>query len=1146
MASQAWNQTVGKPFHQRSRELSISLKKWVKKKKPLAQQLNDIENELSIIQQGPPHLIDHSKEDNLIQQHNLIMDKITDYYRQLSKKHWATKGDRNTKFFQNACTRRRQKNRIMFIHNNSGHVVSSLQDIAHEFTNYFTNLFTSSFPMQHFNFNHEGTITNEYTNSTPSVDECLQIIKSMRLTAAPGPDGLNVAFYRAAWPWIKQDVHKLVTEFYNSGSFPKTLNATEIILIPKKAHANHVTDYRPISLTNVIYRLIAKSLANRIKEDLPNYIHHSQHAFIQGRRITDNIIIAQEIVHSFNLKSFNQEAFMLKIDLAKAFDRIEWSFIYDALRRKGYHGQFIQLVHACLSTTSFSVNVNGESSGNFQATRGIRQGCPLSPYLFVLAINELSLRLQDSMDSAELTGVTLGPGCPPIHSILFADDLIICGKADIHEVLIINNILQNFCAMSGQTPSWAKSSILFSKRVSEAIKIQIKAIFPVADFKPNTMHLGHPLLINHRDKSKAYDFIYQKFKSRLTITKANTLNHAGRLTLIQSVFASIPIYYMANILFSKHFLAKITTIIRTFWWQGIQKENHKKPIHYRSWDAICTPKKEGGLGITNLELVNKGMLINSAWRLVHDSESIVAKVIKAKYFPYTSLWTAPTYVPKSTFWASILNIREHLEKHVTIQLVEGNTSIWNQPWCSIWKEMHDRLNLEQSDYQIPNKVSDLWITNSKRWDASKITTLFGQQTLDILLQIHPIAGSGPDILCWEPTSDGKCSTKSAYKVLATEQTMNRSPDGVPLQVIQILRQVWSDKTIQPRVKTFAWRVLRLALGTASRVHRIIPTISENCSRCGNLEDEKHLFFDCSYARAVWFASPIGLKTDALSSSGHGIHTKIATILQQGPSHATTGMIFSIMRCLWKSRNDHRFNNMNWSIPRVLHEAKAIDRAYNMALEEDTMSDHIHTIIPNANCVNTSATFATNMQVQEGPRIFCDASVALHSPTPGRNQAGIGILILTQPARSLSSASFFQVVRSEALEPLEAEAHALLLGARLGVALNLQVATLLTDNQVVASAAQARSSRLQPGHWLLRPILAEFEDAAGTMHFSVIKIKREANIVADSLAKQARHATFPDTCFLSCQALAHFPSCHVKEVVETFDWGFFRPICVLCL
>ena len=128
----------------------------------------------------------------------------------------------------------------------------------------------------------------------------------MRLNAGPGPDGFNIAFYRATWPWISRDVHNLITSFYNTGNLPTPPNTTEIVLIPKKIRANLVTDFRPISLTNVAYRIIAKSLANRLKEELPDYIHQSQHAFIQGRRITDNIVIAQEIVHSFKLKSFNR------------------------------------------------------------------------------------------------------------------------------------------------------------------------------------------------------------------------------------------------------------------------------------------------------------------------------------------------------------------------------------------------------------------------------------------------------------------------------------------------------------------------------------------------------------------------------------------------------------------------------------------------------------------------------------------------------------------------------------------------------------------------------------------------------------------------------------------------------------------------
>lgn len=192
----------------------------------------------------------------------------------------------------------------------------------------------------------------------------------------------------------------------------------------------------------------------------------------------------------------------------------------------------------------------------------------------------------------------------------------------------------------------------------------------------------------------------------------------------------------------------------------------------------------------------------------------------------------------------------------------------------------------------------------------KILSLFGQHTMEVLLQIPMIAGDGPDILCWKPNSDGLCSSKSAYKMLAMEEAAVAPPTNIPTQVLQILRQVWADKTMQPRVKTFAWRLLRLALGTRSRIHRIIPSVEETCSRCGVIENEAHLFFECRFAMAVWFASTLGLRTHALPSFGRGIHLQIISIMQQAPSQATTNLFFSIMWCLWKSRNDHRFNRIS--------------------------------------------------------------------------------------------------------------------------------------------------------------------------------------------------------------------------------------------
>jgi hypothetical protein len=318
----------------------------------------------------------------------------------------------------------------------------------------------------------------------------------MRSNAAPGPDGLNVAFYKASWNWVKEDIHDLVKDFYTHVVLPPDLNQTYITLIPKKYNPTIPQDFRPIGLCNVIYKIIVKSLANRIQPHLPNYISHAQSAFIAHRHISANIIITQEIIHYFQLKSWKTHAFLLKIDLAKAFDRLEWNFITAALLRLGLNDHFINLIHTCISTSSLSILVNDKPTKYFHPHRGLRQGCPLSPYLFVIAINELSLRLQEALHNNNPQGVHLGEGAPPIHSLLFADDLILCGKATLDEAQAIKTILYDFCKQSGQTPNLQKSSIYFSQNVPQHTMIQIKSIFLVSNLQPNTMHLGHPMILS--------------------------------------------------------------------------------------------------------------------------------------------------------------------------------------------------------------------------------------------------------------------------------------------------------------------------------------------------------------------------------------------------------------------------------------------------------------------------------------------------------------------------------------------------------------------------------------------------------------------------------------------------------------------------
>ena len=142
--------------------------------------------------------------------------------------------------------------------------------------------------------------------------------------------------------------------------------------------------------------------------------------------------------------------------------------------------------------------------------------------------------------------------------------------------------------------------------------------------------------------------------------------------------------------------------------------------------------------------------------------------------------------------------------------------------------------------------------------------------------------------------------------------------------------------------------------------------------------------------------------------------------------------------------------------------------------------------------------------------------------------------------------FFQVGIQQAMEPLQAEANALLLGAKLARALNLQRANLITDNEVLAKTARTASLRHSPGHWSLRPVLAEFADVTQGITSSILKISRQNNKVADKLAKMARQASIPISCLFSCNALSHNLHCPVRDALANLQWGNFTLISVTCL
>jgi Reverse transcriptase (RNA-dependent DNA polymerase) len=193
---------------------------------------------------------------------------------------------------------------------------------------------------------------------------------------------------------VGHEVISVVRNFFRSGKLLTKANSTIIALFPKVPNPSKVGDYRPISCCNTIYKCIAKILAHRIQVALAHLIDPVQSGFVKGRRIANNIFLTHEIMRDFH-KHTSTPKCTLKVEIMKAYDNVRWDFLWDVLHSMNFHPIMINWIKACITTANYSLNINGEITGNIMGKRGLRQGDPLSSYLFVIVMEILTQLLRD-------------------------------------------------------------------------------------------------------------------------------------------------------------------------------------------------------------------------------------------------------------------------------------------------------------------------------------------------------------------------------------------------------------------------------------------------------------------------------------------------------------------------------------------------------------------------------------------------------------------------------------------------------------------------------------------------------------------------------------------------------------------------------
>ncbi|XP_074314331.1 uncharacterized protein LOC141649543 [Silene latifolia] len=422
----------------------------------------------------------------------------------------------------------------------SGH-----DEVSGVVTDYFKQLFTLSNPG---NFDDtlvglEGRVTDRMNAGLRleyREEEVIEALNQMHPLKAPGPDGMNALFFQSFWHIIGPEVIKTVLGILRGELDPGEFNNTNIVLTPKKKAPDKIRDFRPISQCNVVYRLgkmvyklVAKVLANRLKLFLSEIISENQSAFTPGRLITDNVLIAFEMFHHMKNSRQNDGFMAVKLDMAKAYDRVEWRFLRRVLDVMNFYRGWVSRVMSCVPSVSFSVLINGVQTSEFHPER---------------------------------------------------DDSIFFVKATEDEAEIVSGILRRYEAASGELVSLEKTTVSFSKWVPRVMRDRVLDKLRVREVETQERYLGLPTVVG-RSKKVLTDILRDKLSKRLQGWRGKLLSKAGREVLIKAVANSLPTYVMSVFKIPATFCNVLRSMVSRFWWGHGEGKRGKQ-----AWRLVADPE----------------------------------------------------------------------------------------------------------------------------------------------------------------------------------------------------------------------------------------------------------------------------------------------------------------------------------------------------------------------------------------------------------------------------------------------------------------------------------------------------------------------------------------------------------------------------
>lgn len=1039
-------------------------------------------------------------------EHLGALNMLESCLREKARVKWLSEGDRNTAYFHACIKERHFQSKWNFCLDN-GDFTSDTDVIGPIAVSHFSNLFTSHAVNnrdEHINSfvsiipSLISTCQNEYLTRVPDWEEIYSTIFKMDPDSAPGPDGYNGHFFRKYANVLKDDLTLAIAEFFNGHSLPKSFTSTIISLIPKKPNPTSMNDVRPISLCNFKYKIISKILCDRLAPLLNDVISDEQSGFVKGRLIVDNVLLAHDLINDIDRKTKGGNV-VIKVDMAKAYDKLEWSFLIKVMAKMGFSQTFCNLVLNCISNNWFSVQIHGKRMGYFKSSRGLRQGDPLSSSLFIIAQEALSRQINFLSDIGDICSYKSSSLSNSITHLLFADDLLLFTNGKARSLRNLISVLHEYELCSGQSINKTKSTFLCSNYIIGSKKRMIKHILQMGFASLPVKYLGIPLF-KGRIKKCYFDDLVANISSKIFNWKNRFLSHAGKITLVNSVLSSMSIYLLSCIHAPKGVINKINQALASFFWSVHGGDR----THWCSWNKICLPTSEGGLGVKSLDKVMEAFQIKHAMCFIKQ-DSLCAKFFAKKYGKPGIIVTSPPTSNSSQVWKLIHKHLLFAINNTKWVINNGECSFWMDNWSGniLWFEgcpntfitLRDALN--DGDFwnmHAPDGMVDFFHNFSFNQNHDKcISTL---------------------------TSNGSFKLSSIYEAIRNKA-----------DAVRWLKFIWH-KYVNPKASILNWKIINKALPVDVMIQSRKVSLASKCVCCvnPNIETLDHLFVTSDMAVRVWtyFGGILNIRIQA-----HSFFQFLNLWMSHANWKSQFGAIIALLGSIipwniWLVRNQVKFGKggINWkklfeSIFFMLHQS-------NNLLAVSKHSDFI------------KQAMLKSLNIDIISPVVKSGSWHKWKPPP------VGKLKLNIDGSSINSlCAGGGVVRDWkgdvhiafclSLGPGDcsvAEANALLFGLEMCKQYGIQVNEVETDSKLIFNCLNG----VVTCPWNIEYTLRSCNSLL-TNDVSLFHTYREGNMLADQLSKLGHQHGEP---FIFYQITNELVSCYDAFVGDHLGLAYFRP------